>query len=133
MTAPSRARGFTLIEVLVATMVIAVALGAIMHSTSLAVANLTYLRDKTFAHWVASNEMAKLLATGEYPATGRQRGKEEMAGQEWHWTREVKATPDKDMRRVEIRVRDKAGDDTGSLAVLTGFVTRFGASTSATR
>lgn len=132
---PGRQRAFTLIEVLVATTVIAVALGAIIHSASLAVSNLTYLRDKTFAHWVASNEMAILLATGEYPGTGRKRDKTEMAGEEWYWTREVKATPDKDMRRVEIRVGKEAGDGEGALAVLTGFVTRFGTkpTTSATQ
>jgi general secretion pathway protein I len=126
-------RGFTLIEVLVATAVIAIALGAIIHSVSLGVSNLTYLRDKTFAHWVAANEMATLLATGEYPPIGRKRDKSEMADREWHWTREVKATPDKDMRRVEVRVSDKAGVDAGSLAILTGFVTRFGTKTKPTQ
>ena len=55
MNVPWGMRGFTLIEVLVATAIIAIALGAIIHSASLGVANLTYLRDKTFAHWVAAS------------------------------------------------------------------------------
>lgn len=118
--------GFTLIEVLVATAVIAIALAAIIRSTGLNVANAAYLRDKTFAHWVAMNQMADLQIKRTYPPIGKKSGREEMAGRDWFWTREVKQSPDKDIRRVEIRVRMEEKKDGPALTELTGFFTRFG-------
>lgn len=120
-------RGFTLLEVLVATSVIAIALAAIIRLTTMSSANLTHLRDKTFAHWVAMNQMAELQAKEGYPAIGRSSGEEEMAGREWFWTMEVQKTPDEDLRRVEINVHKEQSRDAPSLTILTGFFTRFNA------
>ena len=123
----SQSRGFTLLEVLVATTVIAIALAAIIRLSAMSSSNLAHLRDKTFAHWVAMNQMAELQASDSYPAIGRSSGEEEMAGREWFWTMEVQKTPDKDLRRVEIKVRLEEKRDAPSLTILTGFFTRFSA------
>ena len=113
-------------EVLVATSIIAIALAAIIRSTGLNAANAVYIRDKTFAHWVAMNQMAELQIKRSYPSIGKKSGREEMAGRDWFWSREVKKTPDKDIRRVEIRVRLEERKDGPALTELTGFFTRFG-------
>ena len=126
-TLASQSKGFTLLEVLVATTVIAIALAAIIRLTAMSSTNLAHLRDKTFAHWVAMNQMAELQASDTYPPIGRSSGDEEMAGREWYWTMEVKNTPDKDMRRVQIQVSQEKRRDAPSLTVLTGFFTRFNA------
>lgn len=126
-----QSRGFTLLEVLVATSVIAIALAAIIRLTTMSSSNLAHLRDKTFAHWVAMNQMAELQISETYPAIGRSSGEEEMAGREWYWTMEVKKTPDKDLRRVEIQVHEEEGRDAPSLTILTGFFTRFNGEESA--
>jgi general secretion pathway protein I len=128
MPSPAKGQGFTLIEVLVATAIIAVTLGAIIRATGLGAANETYLRDKTFAHWVAMNRMAEIESSRIYPPLGRKTGKEEMAGREWYWTTEVKNTPDEDMRRVEIRIRQERRRSAPTITELVGFVTRFGRS-----
>jgi general secretion pathway protein I len=128
MPSPARGQGFTLIEVLVATAIIAVTLGAIIRATGLGAANETYLRDKTFAHWVAMNRMAEIESSRTYPPLGRKTGKEEMADREWYWTTEVKNTPDEDMRRVEIRIRQERRRSAPTITELVGFVTRFGRS-----
>jgi len=120
-----RSRGFTLLEVLVATTVIALAMAAIIKSTAMSATNLTHLRDKTFAHWVAMNQMAELQASNDYPEIGRSDGEEEMAGRDWYWTTEVKNTADKDVRRVEIVVSQEKRRDAAPLTVLTGFFTRY--------
>jgi general secretion pathway protein I len=120
----SRNRGFTLLEVLVATTIIALALGAIIRSTATGTANLTYLRDKTLAHWVAANQMAALQGEPRFPAVGRSSGEEELGGREWLWHREVKETPDKDVRRIEIRVQSADAEGETPLATLTGFIGR---------
>lgn len=123
----SRSRGFTLLEVLVATAIIAMALGAIIKTTGAGSANIAYLRDKTFAHWVAMNQIAKLQASGAYPELDRKSGEEDMASRAWYWSMEVKETPDKDVRRVKVSVRQEKQRDAPILDLVTGFFTHFSA------
>ncbi len=99
--------------------------GQVPESTVVSSANLTHLRDKTFAHWVAMNQMAELQANDSFPKVGRSTGDEEMAGREWFWTMEVQKTPDKDLRRVEIKVRKEQRREAPALTILTGFFTRY--------
>lgn len=107
-----------------ATAIIAFALAAIIQTTASSTANLVYLRDKTFAHWVAMNHMEDLEATRSYPRIGRSNGSETLAGHEWFWFAEVKETPDPDIRRVEISVRSDERGEGSPLASLTGFFTK---------
>lgn len=79
-------QGFTLMEVLVAVAVLAIALGTIITTLGNAASNVSYLRDKTLAHWVAMNKVAELQIMDAYPALGSQSGKDEMGGHEWLWT-----------------------------------------------
>jgi general secretion pathway protein I len=106
-------------------MVIAVALAAIIKTTGSATANAAYLRDKTFAHWVAMNQMAELQLAQTYPPLGEKSGEEEMANRTWYWSRKVKTTPDKDIRRVEISVRLENNKDAATLTSVTGFFTKY--------
>ena len=121
----SQYHGFTLLEVLVATTVIAVALAAIIKTTGSGTANAAYLRDKTFAHWVAMNQMTELQLEQTYPSLGKKSGEEEMANRTWYWSREVKTTPDEDIRRVEISVRLESDKDADPVTLVTGFFTKY--------
>lgn len=104
-----------------ATSVIAIALAAIIRAAAGNTANLAYLKEKTFAHWVAMNRMAELEVARQYPALGRKSGSEEMANREWYWSSEVKKTPDPDIRRVEVSVRLEEGSDAAVTAFVTGY------------
>jgi general secretion pathway protein I len=106
-------------------MVIAIALAAIIKTTGSGAANAAYLRDKTFAHWVAMNQMAELQLAQTFPSLGKKSGEEEMANRTWYWSREVKTTPDKDIRRVEISVRLENDKDAAALTSVTGFFTKY--------
>ena len=55
-----RARGFTLIEVMVALAVVAIALPALLISLYQQVDSTAYLRDKSIAHMVAANKLVEL-------------------------------------------------------------------------
>lgn len=116
-----RTRGFTLLEVLVALAVVAISLAAVIKSTAEMSAGATYLRDKTFAHWVAMNRMAELRLEGKPPAIGFDKGKAEMAGHEWFWNVKVDKTEDSSIRRVDITVRSDDDEDLPALANLSGF------------
>ena len=80
---PQAFLGFTLVEVMVALAVVAVALPALLLTLSQQLDGLRYLEDRTHAQWVAANRLAELrLVVGAKGSlqTGRMSGTEEMAG-----------------------------------------------------
>lgn len=113
--------GFTLLEVLVALAIVAIALGALLKTGAGNSANAVYLRDKTFAHWVAMNKVTELQLAPSWPDVGTSRGKVEMAGRAWQWTAKVSGTFDANVRRVDVEVRADDGRD-GVLDVATAFL-----------
>lgn len=116
-----RARGFTLIEVLVATTVLAVAMAAVISAMARQADNAGYLRQKTLAMWVAHNRLTQMQLQAKVPDTGRSDGRMEMSGVEWTWRAEVKTTQDERLRRLDIEVFGPA-QDRGALAQLSGFI-----------
>ncbi len=106
----TRRAGFSLVEVLVALTVLAIALAAVTKTASESAGNAAYLRDKTFADWVAMNRITELYALNQWPTIGQSTGDASMGGHEWAWTMQVSDTPDEDIRRVEIEVRRNAAD-----------------------
>lgn len=115
-------RGFTLMEVLVALAVLAIALGAIIKAAGEGATNIGRLRDQTLASWVALNRINATLLDGEWPAEGRSGGVTEMAGREWRWEMTVSTTADEDLRRLDVSIRDQ--DEQAPLAILTAFMGR---------
>jgi len=67
-------RGFTLVEVLVALMVVAMGLAALMVAVSGTARTSGYLRDKTLAQWMALNRISEvrlnLIKFGQNTDTG---------------------------------------------------------------
>lgn len=118
-----RVRGFTLIEVLIALVFLALAMSAIIATVGVSIRNAAELQDKTFAHWVAMNELTTLRLALAWPAVGTQKGNAEMAGQKWDWQTAVSTTQDPDLLRVDIDVSNAASPDTVS-ASLVGFIGR---------
>lgn len=80
--------GFTLIEVLVALTIIAIALGSLVKSSGDHTRSVGFLKQKTLAHYVAMNEIALLHVKNTWPDLGKKDKSTEMAGHEWFWTLE---------------------------------------------
>jgi len=100
----SRASGFTLVEILIALAVLAIALTAAAHSVGAAVDTTVALRERMLARWVAEDRFAYLELRGEWPALDTQEGDAEMGGRKFHWVQETGVTPVAKMRRVEVGV-----------------------------
>lgn len=115
-----RERGFTLMEVLVALAILAIALAAIVKATAENTTNTAYLRDKTLAHWIAMNKLTELQVTDAWQ-TGQADGKTDFADRQWGWHTDIKDTAVSTVRRVEVKVF-RAGDKDHPLATLTGFL-----------
>jgi len=114
-----RRRGFTLIEVLIALAVVALALLGLTRTAAISVRDFDALRERTLAGWVAANVLAEARLSGALPSTGTSDGRVELGGRPWRWTRDVSATPDPEVRRIDIRVF--AGEAKESVASLSGF------------
>jgi general secretion pathway protein I len=119
----SRAPGFTLIEVLVALVIVAVGMAAVMSALSSSANTLSFLRDETFAQWLALNQIATLRLSGQQPAVGNTSGDSDFAGRSWHWRQEVVTTDVPGVVRIDMKVRPKevkAGDDEAWTTTVSG-------------
>ena len=99
-----QARGFTLIEVLVAIAILAVSLAASVRAGGSAIRTAEDLRQRTLASWVAENRLAELRAHRIWPPIGEDSGELTMAGESLRWQQSVSATPNPTFRRIEINV-----------------------------
>jgi general secretion pathway protein I len=118
-----RARGFTLVEVLVALAIVAVALAAASRSVALSTNSAEDHKLRVLAGFVAENRLSELAARRAWPGVGISEGMERQAGIDFRWRAEVLATPHPRLRRVEIRVTDP-GDSSHELRHLVGVLSR---------
>ncbi len=96
--------GFTLIEVMAALAVIAIGMAASLHAGSQAGFAGSYLKQKTLAHWVATNHATELQLQKSWPSAGEKTGKATMGDMEWNWQQKVTETDVNTLRRVDIYV-----------------------------
>jgi len=116
-------RGFTLIEVMVALAVIAIALAACISSSATAINNLAGMKERTIAHFVAMNELAQVEIQGN-KIPQKLDGTTEMAGHEWYWKMEIKNTSDESgtLKYLDISVRANERDE-NSIVSLRSMIT----------
>jgi general secretion pathway protein I len=115
----AHARGFTLVEVMVALMIVALGLGALMVAVTSTARTSKYLRDKTLAEWIALNHLSELrlsanksgLATTTQSTLSSQTSdatEVKFANRTWHYDTRYFDTSFTSMKRIVVRVY--AGD-----------------------
>ena len=107
-----RARGFTLLEVLVALVIIGVALAASMRGAMSLTSTAEYSRDKLLALLSAENRLLELRLARERLEPGEEILACDQGGIALTCAQAVKPTPNPFFRRVEVRVfrSDEAGN-----------------------
>lgn len=96
--------GFTLLEIMIAIVIVALAGSAIVGATGSHMRMLSLTEDSIVAAWVAENRLAELQLEEVWPPKNNKTGKEKIAGRDWYWKQEVKKVESKDMRQVTVFV-----------------------------
>ncbi|MEM0954130.1 MAG: type II secretion system minor pseudopilin GspI [Pseudomonadota bacterium] len=120
-----RRGGFTLVEVMVALMVIAIALPALLKVLYQQIDGTAYLRDQTLGQWVASNKLAEVrieLARSNQFFRGERNGVTEMGEQDFFWWMASEPTQVPDFYRLEISVARQEQEKENPLYKLVGFI-----------
>ncbi len=100
----SRDKGFTLIEVLVALVILAIALAAAARASSMSISNSETLKQHLLADWVVQNRLAEHVARHDWPEPGTKSGETEQGGLPMRWEERVSDTPNARFRRIELAV-----------------------------
>jgi len=116
-----RRRGFTLIEVLAALVIVALGMLGVIEAVTQTARNGTYLRDKPLAHWIAMNLITEQRLQSSPPEVTKSSDEVEFAGQRWRWTMVVTQTQVDSLRRMDVSVRRAEAPEDSSLMTLTGF------------
>ncbi len=121
-----RSQGFTIIEVIIALTIIAVALPALLNLIFIQTDNTLRIRERTLAEYVARNQLNTQRLNYQLTSrllNGKQTGTEEFSGIEWHWVAESEKTAIDEMRRINVSVAMNAQDARDNpTAHLSGFI-----------
>ena len=100
-------RGFTLIEVLVALAIVAVALGAGINAAGALTGNAQRLSDVSLAQWCADNRLVNLKLARQFPGIGDSDFACDQLGRSFKGRLRVRPTPNPNFRRVDASVADE--------------------------
>jgi general secretion pathway protein I len=120
MTPRAHQDGFSLVEVLVALAIIAIALAACVRAAGQIASGQAQLRDRALALVSAENTLAGVRMQQVLPPTGDTRAPCPQGPVALVCERRVESTPYKEMRQVTVRVMQ--GDHGPQLAQLRGWV-----------
>ena len=129
MPSNNRSRGFTLVEVLVALAIVSIGMLAVFKVIGDTAHNVSYLRDRSFAAWIADNRITEIRLSGEMPSVDEIRGDLEFAGRRWYWVQKVSKTQVDGLRRIDISVRREEDAEGSTLMSLAGFIGAAAATT----
>lgn len=109
--AHGREVGFTLLEVLVALVIVGTALGASLRAIGSLTQNSSDLRASMMATWSAENRLTQIRLAREWPATGQRKFECAQGDLRFMCEENVFATPNPYFRRVEVSVFDPRDTD----------------------
>lgn len=117
-------RGMTLLEMMVAMAIFAIAGITVMKTVTEQVVALATLEEKTFASMVADNQLVTVKLSAAWPNLSWSDGKEDMAGKTYYWRWHGVETADPQFRAIDVEVRDAEKAD-NPRATLRSYVSKY--------
>lgn len=111
--------GFTLVEILVATGILGLAVLAAMRIQGEGARTTLAVRERLLADIVGENRLVEAVTAVEEPVLGSRTGEQMLAGASWQWTETTTATAVAGLVRIDVAVRQ--GDDGQVLATFSAF------------
>jgi len=115
-----RLAGFTLLEVMVALVIISLALAGVAGSMGQMIDTANTMRDRTYASWIAQNKITEMRLSSALPEVGESSGEEDYANTTWAWTADVSETGIENLMKVDVAVSYPGVDET--VRLVTGFI-----------
>lgn len=115
-------RGFTLVEVMVALVIVAMALPALLMQMGAMANSSLHARETMIAHWVAENKLQEIFLTQKLQKVvprGRQADDVDMAEETWDWEVQTEPTAIPGLLRLRVSVKHQGQENW--LAEISGF------------
>lgn len=108
------ASGMTLIEVMAALAIIAIALMAVIQTTGMSTKQLARVQEVASAHWVAKNAATRLQLGLESNSLGQGafQGTDTLLGRNFYWSAKANPLPNSQILAIEVKVFDRQGGTT---------------------
>jgi general secretion pathway protein I len=119
ISSTTKQRGFTLLEVMLAMAVFAIAGVALLGVADNNYRHISHIEEQMFANWVASNQLVEVSLDTTWPPKNNRKGKVEMAGRTWYWQQKVIKTANKELRAVNMQIRLNEDDELVSASLMT--------------
>ena len=97
-------RGFSLLEVLIALAVLALALFALSRTAALSLSAAAHREEALLAGLVAGNVLTEIRLSGQAPAPGRRDGQQRQGGREFYWRASIVDSDLPGVRRIDVVV-----------------------------
>jgi general secretion pathway protein I len=104
LNAARRPGGFTLVEVLVALVIVALGLTALMVAVNGTARTSGFLRDKTLGQWIALNRLSEVRLNVVKFGQNTDTGELDFGNRKWHYDTRYFDTSIASMKRVVVRV-----------------------------
>ena len=113
-------RGFTLVEVMVALAIIAIALTAVAAKMGRMADTSNAMRERTYASWIGQNKITEMRLANVIPEVSSTSGEIDFANTNWAWRAVVSESGIENLYRVDVTISYPGTDDV--IRTVTGFI-----------
>jgi len=115
-----KSAGFTLLEVMIALIIVGLTLLAMAGKMGRMLNAANTMRDYTFASWIAHNKITEMRLANVIPEVSSSSGELEYAGVDWAWSAVVSETGIDNLFRVDVTISYPGADPI--MRPVTGFI-----------
>jgi len=115
-----RSAGFTLLEVMIALVIVGLSLLAMAGKMGSMLNAANTMRNYTYASWIAHNKIAEMRLANVVPDVSSSSGEVRYAGVDWAWRAVVSETGVENLYRVDVSISFPGADPI--MRPVTGFI-----------